>query len=37
MMDDSQKKRVRLMAVLLGLVAACVYIGFIWMTSQGYL
>lgn len=33
----SQKKRARLLAVLLALVALAVYFGFMWMTANGYL
>lgn len=33
----TQKKRARLMAVLLALVAAGLYFGFMWMTANGHL
>ncbi len=36
MSEATQRKRARVMAVLLGVVAVAVYLGFIWATSSGY-
>jgi hypothetical protein len=37
MSDASQKRRARLMAILLGVVAVLLYFGFMWMTASGKL
>lgn len=34
--ETAQRKRARWMAVLLGLVAVAVYLGFMWATANGF-
>jgi hypothetical protein len=35
MNESVQKKRARYLAIVLGLVAVAVYLGFIWATANG--
>ncbi len=37
MNEESLRKRARMMAVMLGVVATALYFGFMWLTANGAL